>query len=128
MGKTTTTDNKQKVRTTMNTENLVNNITKLNAEITALTEARDALKAELCAQFNAGDKIQVGDTRVTFATRKTINAAAVEALPAFKKLPKAVRESVYDKPKLNTKKLAALDLPIDLSPATTVSDVYATFR
>jgi hypothetical protein len=127
MGKTTTTDNKQKVRTTMNTENLVNNITKLNAEITALTEARDALKAELCAQFNAGDKIQVGDTRVTFATRKTINAAAVEALPAFKKLPKAVRESVYDKPKLNTKKLAALDL-LDLSPATTVSDVYATFR
>lgn len=112
----------------MNTENLVNKITKLNAEISALTEARDALKAELCAQFNAGDKIQVGDTRVTFAVRKTINAAAVEALPAFKKLPKAVRESVYDKPKLNTKKLAVLDLPIDLSPATTVSEVYATFR
>ena len=111
----------------MNTENLVNKITKFNAEIAALTEARDALKAELCAQFNAGDKIQVGDTRVTFATRKTINTAAVEALPAFKKLPKAVRESVYDKPKLNTKKLAALDL-LDLSPATTVSDVYATFR
>lgn len=111
----------------MNTENLVNKITKLNAEIAALTEARDALKAELCSQFNAGDKIQVGDTRVTFATRKTINAAAVEALPAFKKLPKAVRESVYDKPRLNTKKLAALDL-FDLSPATTVSDVYATFR
>lgn len=111
----------------MNTENLVNKITKLNAEIAALTEARDALKAELCSQFNAGDKIQVGDTRVTFATRKTINAAAVEALPAFKKLPKAVRESVYDKPKLNTKKLAALDL-LDLSPATTISDVYATFR
>ena len=110
-----------------NTENLVNKITKLNAEIAALTEARDALKAELCAQFNAGDKIQVGDTRVTFAVRKTINAAAVEALPAFKKLPKAVRELVYDKPKLNTKKLAALDL-LDLSPATTVSDVYATFR
>lgn len=111
----------------MNTENLVNKITKLNTEIAALTEARDALKAELCSQFNAGDKIQVGDTRVTFATRKTINAAAVEALPAFKKLPKAVRESVYDKPKINTRKLAALDL-IDLSPATTVSDVYATFR
>ena len=111
----------------MNTEALVNKIIKLNAEIAVLTEARDALKAELCAQFNAGDKIQVGDTRVTFATRKTINAAAVEALPAFKKLPKAVRESVYDKPKLNTKKLAALDL-LDLSPATTVSDVYATFR
>lgn len=111
----------------MNTENLVNKITKLNAEISALTEARDALKSELCAQFNAGDKIQVGDTRVTFATRKTINAAAVEALPAFKKLPKAVRESVYDKPKLNTKKLAALGM-IDLSPATTISDVYATFR
>ncbi|WP_299238579.1 hypothetical protein [uncultured Actinomyces sp.] len=112
----------------MNTENLVNKITKLNAEIAALTEARDALKAELCAQFNAGDKIQVGDTKVTFAVRKTINAAVVEALPAFKKLPKAVRESVYDKPKLNTKKLVTLDLPIDLSPATTVSDVYATFR
>ena len=70
----------------------------------------------------------MGDTKVTFAVRKTINAAAVEALPAFKKLPKAVRESVYDKPKLNTKKLVTLDLPIDLSPATTVSDVYATFR
>lgn len=111
----------------MNTENLVNKIIKLNVEIAALTEARDALKAELCAQFNAGDKIQAGDTRVTFAVRKTINAAAVEALPAFKKLPKAVRESVYDKPKLNTKKLAALDL-IDLSPATTTSEVYATFR
>lgn len=111
----------------MNTEALVTKITRLNAEISALTEARDALKAELCAQFNAGDKITVGDTRVTFATRKTINAAAVEALPAFKKLPKAVRESVYDKPKLNTKKLAALNL-LDLSPATTVSDVYATFR
>ena len=108
-------------------ETLVTKINKLNAEISALTEARDALKAELCAQFNAGDKIQVGDTRVTFATRKTINAAAVEALPAFKKLPKAVRESVYDKPKLNTKKLATLGI-LDLSPVTTVSDVYATFR
>jgi len=69
----------------------------------------------------------VGAPRVTFAVRQTINAAAVEALPAFKKLPKTVRESVYDKPKLNTRKLATLDL-IDLSPATTVSDVYATFR
>lgn len=108
----------------MNTENLVEKITKLNAEISTLTEARDALKAELCAQFNPGDKLTVGDTRVTFAVRQTINAAAVEALPAFKKLPKAVRESVYD---INTRKLAALDL-IDLSPATTVSDVYATFR
>lgn len=111
----------------MNTENLVNKITKLNAEIAALTEARDALKAELSAQFNPGDKLMVGDTKVTFAVRRTINAAAVEKLAAFKKLPKAVRESVYDKPKLNTKKLAALEL-IDLSPATTVSDVYATFR
>ena len=111
----------------MNTESIVNKITKLNAEIAELTEARDALKMELCAQFNAGDKLTIGDTRVTFATRKTINATAVEALPAFKKLPKAIRESVDDKPKLNTKKLAALDL-IDLSPATTVSDVYATFR
>lgn len=111
----------------MNTENLVNKITKLNAEIAALTEARDALKGELCAQFNPGDKLTVGDTKVTFAVRRTINAAAVEKLAAFKKLPKAVREGVYDKPKLNTKKLAALEL-IDLSPATTVSDVYATFR
>ena len=111
----------------MDTENLVNKITKLNAEIAALTEARDALKAELCAQFHAGDTIQFGDTRVSFAVRRTVNAAAVEALPAFKKLPKAVRESVYDKPKLNTRKLAALDM-IDLSSATTVSDVYATFR
>ena len=111
----------------MDTENLVNKITKLNAEINALTEARDELKAELCAQFNAGDKLTVGDTNVTFAVRRTINAAAVEALPAFKKLPKAVREACYDKPKLNTRKLASLDL-IDLSPATTTSDVYATFR
>ena len=109
------------------TETLVNRITKLNAEIAELTEARDALKAELCTQFNAGDKLTVGDTRVTFAVRQTINAAAVEALPAVKKLPKAVRESVYDKPKLNTRKLAALDL-IALSPATNTSDVYATFR
>lgn len=111
----------------METEKLVNKITKLNAEIATLTEARDALKSELCAQFNPGDKIQVGDTRVTFAVRQTINASAVEALPAFKKLPKAVRESVYDKPKINTRKLKALDL-IDLSPATTTSEVYATFR
>lgn len=111
----------------MNTENLVNKITKLNAEIAALTEARDALKGELCAQFNPGDKLTVGDTKVTFAVRRTINATAAEKLAAFKKLPKAVRESVYDKPKLNTRKLAALEL-IDLSPVTTVSDVYATFR
>lgn len=108
-------------------EAMVTKITKLNAEISALSEARDALKAELCAQFKPGDKITVGDTKVTFAVRQTINAAAVEALPAFKKLPKAVRESVYDKPKLNTRKLAALEL-IDLGPATTSSDVYATFR
>ena len=111
----------------MNTENLVNRITKLNAEIAALTEARDALKSELCAQFNPGDKLTVGDTKVTFAVRRTINAAAVEKLAAFKKLPKAVRESVYDKPKLNTRRLAALEL-IDLTPATTVSDVYVMFR
>ena len=108
-------------------ETLVKKINKLNAEISALTEARDELKMELCAQFNPGDKLTVGDTKVTFAVRRTINAAAVEKLAAFKKLPKAVRESVYDKPKLNTRKLAALEL-IDLSPATTVSDVYATFR
>lgn len=111
----------------MNTENLVNKITKLNTEIAELTEAREALKAELCAAFQPGDKITVGDTSVSFMVRRTINAAAVEKLAAFKKLPKAVREGVYDKPKLNTRKLAALEL-IDLSPATTVSDVYATFR
>lgn len=111
----------------MNTEALVTKITKLNAEIATLTEARNALKAELCAQFKPGDTIQCGDTRVSFAVRRTVNAAAVEALPAFKKLPKAVRESVYDKPKLNTRKLASLDL-IDLSPATKTSEVYATFR
>nr|DAT67110.1 MAG TPA: hypothetical protein [Caudoviricetes sp.] len=111
----------------MNTEALVERINKLNAEISALSEVRDELKMELCAQFHPGDKITVGDTKVTFAVRKTINAAAVEKLAAFKKLPKAVRESVYDKPKLNTRKLAALEL-IDLGPATTVSDVYATFR
>lgn len=110
-----------------NLEAMVTKITKLNAEISALSEARDALKAELCAQFKPGDKLTVGDTKVTFAVRRTINAAAVEKLAAFKKLPKAVRESVYDKPKLNTRKLAALEL-IDLSSATTVSDVYATFR
>lgn len=110
-----------------NIETLVNKITKLNAEISALTEARDELKGELCAQFNPGDKLTVGDTKVTFAVRRTINAMAVEKLAAFKKLPKVVRESVYDKPKLNTRKLAALEL-IDLSPATTVSDVYVTFR
>lgn len=110
-----------------NLETLVNKITALNAEIAALTEARDELKMELCAQFSPGDKLTVGDTKITFAVRRTINAAAVERLAAFKKLPKAVRESVYDKPKLNTRKLAALEL-IDLGPATTVSDVYATFR
>ena len=108
-------------------ETLVEKITKLNAEITTLTEARDALKAQLCEQFNPGDSLTVGDTKITFAVRRTINAAAVEKLAAFKKLPKAVRESVYDKPKLNTKKLQALGL-VDLSPATTVSGVYATFR
>ena len=111
----------------MNTETLVEKITKLNAEIAALTEVRDGLKRELCAQFNPGDSISVGDTKVTFAVRRTINAAAVEKLAAFKKLPKAVRESVYDKPKLNTRKLASLGL-IDLEPATNVSEVYATFR
>lgn len=111
----------------MNAETLVEKIAKLNAEIAALTEARDALKAQLCEQFNPGDSLTVGDTKVTFAQRKTINAAAVEKLAAFKKLPKAVRESLYDKPKLNTRKLATLGL-IDLTPATTVSDTYATFR
>ena len=108
-------------------ETLVEKITELNTEITVLTEARDALKAQLCEQFNPGDSITVGDTKVTFAVRRTINPAAVEKLAAFKKLPKAIRESVYDKPKLNTRKLQTLGL-IDLSPATKTSDVYATFR
>ena len=111
----------------MNTEAIVTKITKLNAEIAELTEARDNLKRELCAQFNPGDSITVGDTSVSFMVRRTINPAAVEKMAAFKKLPKAVRESVYDKPKLNTRKLASLGL-IDLEPATKVSEVYATFR
>ena len=111
----------------MNAETLVEKITNLNAEIAALTEARDALKAELCEQFNPGDSLTVGDTKVTFTQRRTINAGMVEKLAAFKKLPKPVRESLYDKPKLNTRKLATLDL-IDLTPATTISDTYATFR
>ena len=111
----------------MNTEALVAKIIKLNAEIAELTEVRDGLKRELCAGFQPGDKITVGDTSVSFMVRRTVNPAAVEKMAAFKKLPKVVRESVYDKPKLNTRKLAALEL-IDLSPATTVSDVYATFR
>lgn len=111
----------------MNTEALVAKIIKLNTEIAELTEARDNLKQELCAAFQPGDKLTVGDTSVSFMVRRTVNPAAVEKMPAFKKLPKTVRESLYDKPKLNTKKLAALKL-IDLSPATTVSDVYATFR
>lgn len=111
----------------MNTETLVEKITNLNAEIAALTEARDALKAQLCEQFNPGDSLTVGDTKVTFAQRRTINAGMVEKLAAFKKLPKSIRESLYDKPKLNTRKLATLDL-IDLTPATTFSDTYATFR
>lgn len=111
----------------MNTEALVAKIIKLNTEIAELTEVRDGLKRELCAAFQPGDKITVGDTSVSFMVRRTVNPAAVEKLPAFKKLPKAVRESVYDKPKLNTRKLAALGL-IDLSSATTVSDTYATFR
>lgn len=111
----------------MNTEALVAKITKLNAEIAELTEVRDGLKRELCAAFQPGDKITVGDTSVSFMVRRTINPAVVEKMPAFKKLPKAVRESVYDKPKLNTRKLASLGL-IDLEPATNVSEVYATFR
>lgn len=111
----------------MNTETLVEKITKLNAEIATLTEARDALKTQLCEQFNPGDSLTVGNTRITFAQRKTINAGMVEKLAAFKKLPKAVRESLYDKPKLNTRKLATLNL-IDLTPATTISDTYVTFR
>lgn len=111
----------------MNTEALVTRISKLNAEIAELTEIRDGLKQELCAAFHPGDKITVGDTSVSFMVRRTVNPAVVEKMPAFKRLPKAVREACYDKPKLNTRKLASLDL-IDLEPATSVSEVYATFR
>ena len=111
----------------MNTEALVTKIVKLNAEIAELTQVRDGLKQELCAAFQPGDKITVGDTSVSFMVRRTVNPAMVEKMAAFKKLPKAVRESLYDKPKLNTRKLANLDL-IDLEPATNVSEVYATFR
>lgn len=110
----------------MNTEALVTRIIKLNTEIAELTEARDNLKRELCAAFQPGDKITVGDTSVSFTARRTVNPAAVEKMAAFKK-PKAVREACYDKPKLNTRKLASLGL-IDLEPATKVSEVYATFR
>lgn len=111
----------------MNDKQLIEKIIKLNAEIQALTEARDELRAQLCASHEVGEMLHHGDTRVSFSVRHTINAAAVEKMPAFKRLPKAVRESCYDKPKLNTKKVAALEL-IDLSPATKVSEVYVTFR
>ena len=111
----------------MDTETLVKKIIKLNTEIAELTEVRDGLKRELCAGFQTGDKITVGDTSVSFMVRRTVNPAAVEEMTAFKKLPKAVREACYDKPKLNTRKLASLNL-IDLEPATNVSEVYATFR
>ena len=111
----------------MDTETLVKKIIKLNAEIEALTEARDNLKRELCGAFQPGDKITVGDTSVSFMVRRTVNPAAVEKMAAFKRLPKAVREACYDKPKLNPRKLASLGL-IDLEPATNVSEIYATFR
>lgn len=111
----------------MNDEKLIKKIIKLNQEIQALTEARDELRAQLCAGREPGDALQYGGTRVSFSVRRTINGAVVEKMAAFKKLPKAVRESCYDKPKLNTKKVAALGL-IDLEPATKVSDVYVTFR
>lgn len=111
----------------MNTEELVTRISKLNTEIAELTEVRDGLKRELCAAFQPGDKITVGDMSVSFMVRRTVNPAVVENMAAFKKLPKAVREACYDKPKLNTRKLASLGL-IDLESATNVSEVYATFR
>lgn len=111
----------------MNTDALVAKIVKLNTEITELTEVRDRLKRELCAAFQPGDKFTVGDTSVSFTVRRTVNPAVVETMPAFKKLPKAVQEACYDKPKLNTRKLASLGL-IDLEPATNVSEVYAVFR
>ena len=111
----------------MNDEKLIAKIIKLNEEITALTEARDELRAQLCAGREPGEALQYGDTRVSFSVRRTINAAAVEKMAAFKKLPKAVRQACYDKPKLNTKKVAALGM-IDLSQATKTSEVYVTFR
>lgn len=111
----------------MNTEALVAKIIKLNTEIAELTEVRDGLKRELCAGFQHGDKLTVGDTSVSFTVRRTVNPEMVERMAAFKKLPKAVREACYDKPKLNTRKVAGLGL-IDLEPATNVSEVYATFR
>ena len=111
----------------MNDEKLIERIIKLNEEIAALTEARDELRAQLCASHEVGEVLHHGDTRVLFSVRHIINAAAVEKMAAFKKLPKAVREACYDKPKLNTKKVAALGL-IDLAPATKTSEVYVTFR
>mgnify|MGYP000059093329 FL=1 len=104
----------------------IKKILALNAEIQALTEARDALKWELCAEHVAGDRL-VADTGETlaFSTRKTVNPRAVEKLPAFKKLPKAVREQCYVS-KLDTKRVAALG--IDLSDATKESGVYLTIR
>ena len=111
----------------MNDEKLIKKIIKLNEEIAALTEARDELRAQLCAGREPGETLQYGDTRVSFSVRRTVNGAVVEKMAAFKKLPKAVRESCYDKPKLNTKKVAALEL-IDLAPATKTSEVYVTFR
>lgn len=111
----------------MEDEKLIEKIIKLNQEIQMLTEARDELRARLCASHEAGEVVQYGDTRVSFSVRRTVNAAAVEKMAAFKKLPKAVRQACYDKPKLNTKKVAALGL-IDLEPATKTSEVYVTFR
>lgn len=111
----------------MNDEKLIEKIIKLNQEIATLTEARDELRSQLCAGREPGETLQYGDTRVSFAVRRTVNGAVVEKMAAFKKLPKAVREACYDKPKLNTKKVAALGL-IDLEPATKTSDVYVTFR
>lgn len=109
----------------MNDEQLISRIIKLNAEIDSLQHVRDGLKAQLCAVHNPGDKMQHGDTQVSFSVRRTVNAQAVEQLKAFKALPKTVREKCYTS-KIDTKRVAALG--VDLSPATKTSDVYVTFR
>lgn len=109
----------------MNDEQLISRIIQLNAEIDSLQQARDELKEQLCKTHNSGDRIQHGDTQVSFSVRRTVNPQAVEQLKAFKALPKTVREKCYVR-KIDTKRVAALG--VDLSPATKVSDVYVTFR
>lgn len=110
----------------MNEEQLIKKIIQLNTEIDTLQQAREELKAQLCRMHTAGDKVMsdTGQT-LTFAVRHTVNTQAVETLPAFKKLPKEVRDKCYVS-KLDTKRVAALG--VDLSPATKISGVYVTIR